>query len=67
MNQHYICTGGCKGISDKPGVCQTEGCPKQGHPLELCDCAGGQHFGRLEVKHQERESSDENRGFKKLL
>ena len=47
MNQHYICTGGCGGVSDKPGVCQAEGCPKHGHILESCDCADGKHHGRL--------------------
>lgn len=43
---HYICTGTCKGVSDKPGVCQTEGCPKHHAPLEPCDCADGKHYGK---------------------
>ena len=42
---HYICTGGCKGVSDTPGVCQAGDCPKYVHPLEECDCTDGNHGG----------------------
>lgn len=41
--EHYVCYGGCHGVSDKPGVCQTEGCAHKGHALEKCDCADGKH------------------------
>ena len=41
--KHYICTGGCEGVSEKPGVCQDETCPKHGQPLTECDCADGGH------------------------
>lgn len=40
---HYICTGGCGGVSDKPGVCQAEGCSRHEHPLTSCDCTDGRH------------------------
>lgn len=50
MAAHFICTGGCKGISDKPGVCQAKNCPKHNHPLELCDCKDGKHYGRQKTK-----------------
>jgi len=40
---HHICKGGCGGTSDNEGVCQTEGCPNIGHPMEACDCTDGQH------------------------
>lgn len=40
---HYICTGGCKGVSDHPGVCQTDGCPLLGHELTPCDCTDDLH------------------------
>jgi len=40
---HYICTGGCKGVSDKPGVCQTEECSKFGQQLFECMCTDGEH------------------------
>jgi len=36
--KHYICTGECGGISEKPGVCQAEICSKKGQPLTECDC-----------------------------
>ena len=35
------------GWSDKPGVCETDGCPKEGQPLEDCDCVDGGHYDRL--------------------
>ncbi len=41
--KHYICTGGCEGESPKPGVCQAEGCTKEGEPLIPCDCTDGAH------------------------
>jgi hypothetical protein len=40
---HYVCTGGCGGESDKPGVCQAEDCPKEGQPLVECNCEDGIH------------------------
>jgi len=43
MEKHYICTGGCKGVSETPGVCQAEGCPNHGKPLEECSCTDGLH------------------------
>jgi len=43
---HYICTGTCKGVSDTPGTCQAEDCPKHGEMLESCGCADGKHYGR---------------------
>jgi hypothetical protein len=48
MMKHYICTGGCKGESDHPGVCKTEECPLYGHELKECDCADGKHHGAFE-------------------
>jgi hypothetical protein len=43
---HYICTGGCKGVSETPGTCQAESCKLYGHPLEACDCTDGKHYGK---------------------
>lgn len=40
---HYICTGSGEGVADKPGVCQTEGCTKEGDPLVACNCEDGEH------------------------
>ena len=42
---HYICVGGCKGVSETPGVCQAKDCPEHSHPLKECDCADGEHYG----------------------
>lgn len=41
--RHYICTGGCGGVSNKYGVCQATDCPKHGKPLDECDCEDGKH------------------------
>ncbi|HEY4499199.1 MAG TPA: hypothetical protein VJH94_04005 [Candidatus Paceibacterota bacterium] len=43
--QHYVCTGDCAGESEKPKVCETEGCSKEGQPLSECDCDDGIHKG----------------------
>ncbi|HEX9664500.1 MAG TPA: hypothetical protein VGA49_01620 [Patescibacteria group bacterium] len=51
---HYICTGGCQGLSDQPGVCQTPDCPNEGHPLKACDCADGRHYGDWDEKSEEK-------------
>lgn len=48
MEKHYICTGGCKGESETPGVCQTAGCPKEGQPLTECGCEDRMHGGAFE-------------------
>ncbi len=54
METHYICTGGCGGVADKPGVCQAQDCPDHQKPLKECRCEDGLH---RDVKEQE---SDEN-------
>jgi hypothetical protein len=41
--KHYICTGGCEGVSEKPGTCQAIACPKFNKPLIECECADGKH------------------------
>lgn len=46
---HYVCTGGCEGVAETPGVCQTEGCTKHEKPLIECHCQDGQHN---EVRNQ---------------
>ena len=46
--QHYVCTGGCNGESEKPGVCENEFCGKEGHSLISCECADGLHSKVLE-------------------
>ncbi len=39
---HYICPE-CGGVAEQPKVCETEGCSREGEPLQMCDCQDGQH------------------------
>lgn len=48
---HFICTGGCEGVSEKPGTCQAEDCEKHEQPLTECDCK--------EAKHGQEEGEEE--------
>ncbi|OGZ07084.1 MAG: hypothetical protein A3C93_01660 [Candidatus Lloydbacteria bacterium RIFCSPHIGHO2_02_FULL_54_17] len=57
---HYICTGGCGGVSEKEGTCQAITCPKHGVPLTACDCADGKHEGK-----QDRDAKEEAEKNKK--
>jgi len=41
--EHFICTGGCGGISGTPGVCHMESCPRHGKSFESCSCNDGEH------------------------
>ncbi|MBP6884267.1 MAG: hypothetical protein KBC17_00400 [Candidatus Pacebacteria bacterium] len=45
MNKHYVCNGGCNGVSDTEGVCGAETCAKHGQPLLECSCQDGMHEG----------------------
>lgn len=56
---HYICTGGCNGVSDKPGVCQDEKCPKHGKPLTECGCTDNKHENTEEMKQEPTISFDD--------
>ena len=42
--KHYVCKGECNGVSDKPGVCNSESCSKYKHPLVKCNCKDGEHL-----------------------
>jgi hypothetical protein len=59
MIEHYICTGGCEGVSEVAGVCGAVTCPKHGAPLISCDCTDGKHYGRMN-HDEESEASHEN-------
>ena len=41
---HYVCRGGCKGVSKTKGNCQALGCKRYQYPLEKCDCEDGKHY-----------------------
>lgn len=45
---HYICTGGCRGLSDVPKACETPGCPHVGQALVACTCEDQQHNGAFD-------------------
>ncbi len=45
MNKHYVCTGGCNGVSTVPGTCQSPTCAKHNEPLVECNCQDGMHEG----------------------
>ncbi len=40
---HYICLGGCKGVSKVPGVCGAPDCANHTHELVPCDCTDERH------------------------
>ena len=48
---HYICTGGCKGIADNPGVCQAQDCSKNNQSLKECNCTDNKHGGAFEEEN----------------
>ena len=41
--EHYICLGGCRGVSSAPGVCQAPDCANHAHELVQCSCEDGLH------------------------
>ena len=53
---HYICTGGCGGVSEVAKTCGAETCPKHGVPLTPCDCADGEHGGKKDQDAEEQKS-----------
>ena len=48
MSKHYVCTGGCGGVSQVPGVCQAPDCSKHNHQLVECNCTDGKHAEAFE-------------------
>ncbi len=40
---HYVCTGGCEGVSDTPLSCQMNYCAKHQEPLIECNCTDSKH------------------------
>ena len=44
---HFVCTGGCKLISENPGKCITQGCYRYRNPLTLCNCQDNKHGNLL--------------------
>ncbi len=46
---HYVCTGGCEGVSDKSGTCQASDCSKHEHSLITCNCTDNEHKEAYDV------------------
>jgi hypothetical protein len=40
---HYVCTGGCDGVSDHPAACEMKDCLKYEMLMTVCHCTDGQH------------------------
>ena len=60
--KHYVCTGGCGGVSEEAGVCDSDGCSKVGRPLQPCECEDGTHEdvgGASEEKDDEDDESED--------
>lgn len=51
---HYVCYGGCKGVSSEPGTCQDPNCPEHGQALHKCDCTDGMSHQFVEKAGEEQ-------------
>ncbi|OGI67919.1 hypothetical protein A2738_03675 [Candidatus Nomurabacteria bacterium RIFCSPHIGHO2_01_FULL_42_15] len=43
FGEHYICLGGCRGVSKVPGACNSPSCVNHNHKLVKCNCTDGLH------------------------
>lgn len=41
---HYVCSGGCKFISNDYGRCMSIGCVRARNPLSECKCTDNKHL-----------------------
>ena len=57
--EHYVCIGGCKGVTSKPGICRNHDCPNYNEPLEKCDCEDSLHYGAFEMTEDESGNNEE--------
>ncbi len=60
---HYVCRGGCKGVAQVPGTCQTATCLSHGKPLEPCNCTDDLHDLQL-VEEDSTENEESNQATK---
>lgn len=60
--EHYICKGGCQGVSDTQGACQNQDCPNYGKSLEECNCMDNKHGGAFEERPQDSREKGTNNG-----
>ena len=50
---HFICQGGCEGVSEQPKKCGEKSCKDYDQDLKHCDCTDGKHGGEFEKKDKE--------------
>ncbi len=55
---HYVCSGSCGGVSDKPLNCQMKNCSKYNKPLIKCECSDGKHEELFESESNTREANN---------
>ena len=56
---HFICTGGCGGSSETPGMCKAEECPFYAEEMQECNCEDGAHRTRGEEEGSTAEKAEE--------
>ncbi|MEK7588548.1 MAG: hypothetical protein AAB438_01900 [Patescibacteria group bacterium] len=54
-NKHFVCLGGCEGVSENPGVCKAPDCANHDHELVECNCMDGMH---KDVKSEDKEEEN---------
>lgn len=52
---HYVCTGGCAGVTDKEGTCAAPTCSLYKQNLTACDCQDPDHCEKLEHKQDDEQ------------
>lgn len=58
--KHYVCLGGCRGVSEEPVKCGSETCAYYTLPLEECDCTDGRHGGVFELEDAVNGKNDQH-------
>lgn len=43
VQKHFVCRGSCGATSTTEQACGTEGCTKNGQPMNECSCTDGEH------------------------
>ena len=57
--KHYICTGGCNGLSETPGTCKAPQCSKTTKKLTGCMCEDGTHPVEMHEPEGSADASNE--------
>lgn len=59
---HFVCKGGCGGVSEFEGFCETDGCANQWQPLESCDCQDGKHYAKNDDAEAVKQATKDSNG-----